>query len=483
VDASGDANEFLRDPIHGERDGRMKINKKMIAIVVVVLIGCAALVALTVYRSDTNAQKVLTAKVTRENLSSIVSGTGEIKPLPKNYVNIGATAFGPLTHLYVKEGDHVKKGEVLAVIENVGLQSAVGAQKAAISGAQRDITADIAAQQAAKANVDHAKADLEQKVLDYKRAQELYKDALISKQDFDAKKAAYDIDVATLAQDEASLTQSNATTASARAKLNSAQQTLLGSVNSYNLSISIAPFDGIVTNLPVHEGETVVEGIQNAVGSTLMTLANMSVVTAEVKVDETDITGIQIGQPAEVTVDALPGKIFKGHVTEVGDQALLRSTGVSTSQSTTGTEEAKDFKVVVTLDNPPSELRPGLSATAKITTAHKENVVAVPLQALVMEVPDTGKKKGAKKLNASLSTGPKPQPVQGVFVMRKEGRKLRAVFVPVQTGITGTSDIQVTSGVKPGDEIIIGPYRILRTLKDDATVKRDTTPAAPNPAT
>ncbi|MGA8290836.1 MAG: efflux RND transporter periplasmic adaptor subunit, partial [Acidobacteriaceae bacterium] len=289
----------------------MKINKKMIAIVIVVLIGCAALVALTVYRSDADAQKVLTAKVTRENLSSIVSGTGEIKPLPKNYVNIGATAFGPITHLYVKEGDKVKKGEVLAVIENVGLQSAVGAQKAAISGAQRDITADIAAQQAAKANVDHAKADLEQKVLDYKRAQELYKDALISKQDFDAKKAAYDIDVATLAQDDASLTQANATTASARAKLTSAQQTLLGSVNSYNLSISIAPFDGIVTNLPVHEGETVVEGIQNAVGSTLMTLANMSVVTAEVKVDETDITGVQLGQAADVTVDALPGKVFK----------------------------------------------------------------------------------------------------------------------------------------------------------------------------
>ena len=184
---------ILRDPTNDGRDCRMKMNKKMIAIVVVILIGCAALVALTVYRSDADAQKVLTAKVTRENLSSIVSGTGEIKPLPQNYVNIGATAFGPITHLYVKEGDKVKKGEVLAVIENVGLESAVGAQKAAINGAQRDITADVAAQEAAKANVDHAKADLEQKVLDYKRAQELYKDALISKQDFDAKKAAYDM--------------------------------------------------------------------------------------------------------------------------------------------------------------------------------------------------------------------------------------------------------------------------------------------------
>jgi HlyD family secretion protein len=138
-----------------------------------------------------------------------------------------------------------------------------------------------------------------------------------------------------------------------------------------DLTSAIAPFDGVVTNEPMREGETVVEGIQNTEGSTIMTIADMSVVTAEVKVDETDIVNIQMGQPADVTVDAMPGKVFKGHVTLVGDQALLRSTGVATSQSTTGTEEAKDFKVVVTLDNPTNELRPGLSTTAKITTAHK----------------------------------------------------------------------------------------------------------------
>lgn len=453
----------------------MKIKKKTIAIVVGVIVACAALVTFTVIRSGANTQKVLTANVVRENLASIVSGTGEIKPLPRNYVNIGATAFGPITHLYVKEGDHVKKGEVLAVIENVGLESAVGAQKATISGAQRDIAADLAGQSVGEANVEHAQADLEQKRLDYKRYQELYKDALVSKQDFDAKKAAYDIAVATLAEDKAALAQDEAETASARAKLASADQTLKGDVNSYNLSISIAPFNGIVTNLPVHEGETVVEGIQNAVGSTLMTLANMSTVTAEVRVDETDITGVQLGQPADVTVDALPGKVFKGTVTEVGDQALLRSTGVSTSQSTTGAEEAKDFKVVVTLKNPSPELRPGLSATAKITTAQRSDVLAIPLQALVMAVPDSGRKKGAHKMNASLTTAnaPKPQPVQGVFVLRKEGRKLRAIFVPVQTGITGTSDIQVTSGLKQGDQIVIGPYRVLRTLKSRAAVKID----------
>jgi HlyD family secretion protein len=459
----------------------MKMNKKTVAILVLIIIVCAALVALTVYRSGADAQKVLTATVARENLSSIVSGTGEIKP--KNYVNIGATAFGPITHLYVKEGDHVKKGEVLAVIQNVPQQSVVGAQKATITAAQRDITAGLAGQKVAEANVEHAKADLEQKQLDYKRAQELYKDALISKQDYDAKKAAYDIAVATIAQDQATLAQTDAQTASSRSKLTSAQQTLVSNVDAYNKSFSIAPFNGIVTNLPVREGETVVEGIQNAEGSTLMTLGDMSVVTAEVKVDETDITGVVLGQGADVTVDALPGKVFKGHVTEVGDQALLRSTGVSTSQSTAGTEEAKDFKVVVTVDNPSSDLRPGLSATAKITTAQKDNVIAVPLQALTMEIPDTGKKNGAHKVNAGLMAestapkGPKPQPVQGVFVLRKEGRKLRAVFVPVKTGITGASDIEVISGVQPGDEIIVGPYRVLRILKDDAVVKRDTSPA------
>lgn len=456
----------------------MKMTKKSIAAAVLIVAACAALVALTIYRSGADAQKILTAKVARENLSSIVSGTGEIKP--KNYVNVGATAFGPITHLYVKEGDHVKKGEVLAEIQNVPQQSAMGAQKATISGAQRDIAADIAAQKGAEANVEHAKADLEQKQLDYKRAQELYKDALLAKQDFDAKKAAYDISVATLAQDQAALAQADATTASARDKLTSARQTLVGDLDAYNKSFSIAPFNGIVTNLPVREGETAVVGIQNAEGSTLMTLGDMSVVTAEVKVDETDITGVELGQSADVTVDALPGKVFKGHVTEVGNQALLRSTGVSTSQSTSGTEEAKDFKVVITLDNPSAELRPGLSATARITTAHKDNVIAIPLQALVMHVPDSDKKKTAHKVDASLSNGAdaaKPQPVQGVFVLRKEGRKLRAVFVPVQTGITGTSDIEATSGVEPGDEIITGPYRVLRILKDNAVVKRDTTPA------
>ncbi|MGB7264564.1 MAG: efflux RND transporter periplasmic adaptor subunit, partial [Terracidiphilus sp.] len=228
---------------------------------------------------------------------------------------------------------------------------------------------------------------------------------------------------------------------------------------------------------PMREGETVVPGIQNTEGSTLMTLADMSVVTAEVKVDETDIVNVQLGQPAEVTVDALPNKVFKGHVTLVGDQALLRSTGVATSQSTSGTEEAKDFKVVVTLDDPNKELRPGLSCTAKITTAHKTNVLALPIQALTMHDPatDIPKSKSAVQAASAASASPKSNPVQGVFVVDKDPHgRLRAKFVPVTTGITGATDIEVLSGLNAGAEVVAGPYKTLRDLKGGSLLKRDT---------
>src|SRR5581483_9464669 len=218
-------------------------------------------------------------------------------------------------------------------------------------------------------------------------------------------------------------------------------------------------------------------------GSTLMTLADMSVITAEVKVDETDIVNVANGQEADVTVDALPGKIFKGHVTEVGDQALLRSTGVSTSQSTSGVEEAKDFKVVVTLDAPSDELRPGLSCTAKITTAKKDNIVAIPIQALTMRDPkhlnDTTTSSSSTVSAATNATQQASDQVQGVFVVSKVNGKDRVHFVPVTTGITGATDIEVTSGIKAGDRIVTGTYRVLRDLKENSAVKQDTSLASP----
>ena len=343
---------------------------KRAIIIVVILLFVAGIAALTIYRGQANVTKVTTQAVARQDLTSIVSGTGQIKP--KTYVNIGATAFGRITHLNVKEGDHVKAGAVLATVESVQPAATVAAQDATIAASRTDVTSYIAAEQTASANITMAKADLEQKKLDYNRALALYNDKLIAKQDFDAKQAAYDTSLATLEQRQAALAQALAQTASQRGHVNQAVASQRANFDALDKTISRAPFDGLVTNVPVREGETMVVGIQNAEGSTLMTLADMSVITAEVKVDETDIVNVALGQTADITVDALPGRTFKGHVTEVGDQALLRTTGVATSQSTTGTEEAKDFKVIVTIDNVTGEtndaLRPGLSATAKIVT-------------------------------------------------------------------------------------------------------------------
>jgi HlyD family secretion protein len=431
-----------------------------------------------VYHQQSGYTKVLTAKIVKQDLATVVSGTGQIKP--KTYMNVGTTSFGRITHFYVKEGDLVKKGQTVATIENVQQQASVSGQQAAIAAAKTDISSYIAAEKTAEANVEHAKADLEQKRLDWERAQALYKDGILAKQDFDAKKAAYDTDVASVAQAVAGLNQAKAQTDSARGHLATQVATLRGNQDLLDKTVATAPFDGIVTNMPVREGETVVTGIQNSEGSTLMTLADMSIVTAEVKVDETDIVNIRLDQTAEVTVDALPGKVFKGHVTLVGDQALLRSTGIATSQSTTGTEEAKDFKVVITLDNPTTDLRPGLSTTAKITTAHKSNALSLPIQALSMHNPDDDKPKGQGGVQAASASNPsaaKSAPVQGVFVVDNAKGKLRAKFVPVTTGITGATDIEVLSGLNEGQEIVTGPFKTLRGLKNNALLKRDT--AAP----
>jgi HlyD family secretion protein len=455
---------------------------KKILLIVVILVLVAGVITGTILHSRSDVPAVTTAKAVDGDLISTVSGTGQIKP--KTYVNVGATSFGRITHLYVKEGDHVKVGQMLATVESEQPASAVAAQQATIDSSRTNVDSFIAAEKTAEANVEEAAADLEQKKFDYQRAQALYNDQLIAKQDFDAKKALYDVDVATLAQRKAAVLQAKAQTASARSQVTQGTAMLQGDNYSLGLTRSLAPFDGLVTNVPVREGETVVLGIQNAEGSTLMTLADMSVITAEVKVDETDIVNVALGQTAQVTVDAFPNQTFTGKVTEVGDQALLRTTGVATSQSTTGTEEAKDFKVVVTLDPTKIDLRPGLSCTAKITTAHKPNTLTIPIQSLVERDPVAEDKlfkdHGKSAASASDTTpGKQDKLVQGVYLIADDNGRLRARFIPVTTGITGTTDIEVLSGIKAGDEIVTGHYKILRMLKSGTAVKRDNSVAAP----
>ncbi|HLJ45353.1 MAG TPA: efflux RND transporter periplasmic adaptor subunit [Bryobacteraceae bacterium] len=437
---------------------------------------------------------VQTGKVLRQDLTATVTASGEIKP--RNYINLGANAQGPLTQIYVKEGDRVRKGEVVAQIEATQPKADVQAQQAAINSALADSAAAEAsakasddAVQTAMAGLDRAQAEMERTKLNIQRAEQLYKDKLIAKQDFDQKKAEYDTAAAGIkdaetrvAQAKSMKAQSVASQASAQRRVTQAQANLVRIDDVLQKYSVISPIDGIVTNLPVRMGETVVPGIQSSTASTVMTVADMSIITAEVKVDETDIVSVTLNQTADVTIDAIPNKTFKGHVIEIGNTAIVRSTGVAASQSAVSSQEAKDFKVVIALDNPPDEVRPGLSCTAKVTTATRPKALSIPLQALTVRtrgdletpVTKTGVQAAAKPDPAAEKV--KKEELQGVFVISNG----RAEFRKVDTGITGATDIEVLNGVKEGDEIITGSYKIIRTLRNEAKVKIDNkTPAKP----
>jgi HlyD family secretion protein len=447
---------------------------KKIAIGAAVMVVVVIFIAVTVYQSKKSLVTVQTAKTQLKDLASVVSASGEVKP--KTYVNIGANAFGKITKLYVKEGDRVKKGQMLAQLENVQSSADVNATRASLDAAETDAVAADAAMRTSMADLNRAKSDYERAKLDWDRAQGLYKAALIAKSEYDASNAAWQTADAGLAQAHARVAQAKAQKDSADKHIAQIRANLTRAADVLQKTVYQAPYDGTITNLPVREGETVVVGIQNSPGSTLMTLADMAVITAEVRVDETDIVNVKLGQPAEVTIDAIPKKVFKAVVTEIGDNAIVRSTGVSTSQQTSASQEAKDFKVVVTLDEPPQNLRPGLSATAKITTASRNNVLSIPIQALAVrredELKPVGKSTGSVQAASPVDTASnnaKKEEIQGVFVLRNK----KVEFVPVETGVAGTTDIEVTKGLKEGEEIVTGSYKVLRTIKPGTSVKVD----------
>jgi len=444
--------------------------------------------ASTVY-SKRGVVTVQTGKVVRGDLTSVVTASGEIKP--KNYINIGANAQGDITDLLVKEGDHVRRGQLLARIEDTQPAANLKSSEAAVASAEADSAASEAALKAADENlntmqaaIDHDKADLERMKADLDRAELLYKEQLLAKQDFELKKFTYQAQQSAVKESETRLVQARAQREQQAAQLTSTQrhiaqaragQTMISDVlHKYS---SFAPLDGMVTNLPVRVGESVVPGLQNQTGTLIMTIADMSLITSEVKVDETDIVNIKLGQTADITIDAIPNKTFKGHVTEIGNTAILRSTGVAANQSAISSQEAKDFKVVVAMDDPPEEVRPGLSCTAKITTATRQSVLTIPIQALTvrqrgdLEAKPAGTGGGiqaATKLDPAAEKAKKEE-LTGVFVVSGE----KAVFQKVETGITGATDIEVTSGLKEGDQIVTGTYQVIRTIKNDTQVKVD----------
>lgn len=447
--------------------------KATIAACVVALIGGIAWYS--IYKSNQGVTAVQTGRAVREDLVSLVTASGEIRP--KNYTNVLGEGIGKITDIVVKEGDYVKKGDVLLHLENIQPGADVQAQLDGISASEAALKATAASYDSAVATLAQRHADLDKAKLDWQRGQELYRGQLISKQEYDSDKAAYDSAVAAATSSQAQVDQARAAREQARATLDQNQAVLRRTQDILRKTTYRAPIGGIVSYIAVRVGENVVPGIQGTVGSSIMTISDMSIVTAEVKVDETDIISVKDGQPADVSIDAIPGKTFKGHVTEVGELAILRTSGeASMTETTANTQEARDFKVVVTLDNPPKSLRPGLSLTAKIQTAQKQNVLTVPIQALAersQKELDEAKNgnRGSVTLAASNSEGASSvkSDIQGVFVLRNG----KAEFVPVQTGITGVTDIEITSGLHEGDLIVTGSYKAIRTLKPGTPVKID----------
>ena len=426
---------------------------------------------------------VQTGIAARADLTSLVTASGEIKP--RTYINIGANAQGRLVEILVKEGDRVRKNQVVARIEHVQAQADVAAQKAAVASSQADSAAAEEGLRAADETIITGEATLERYRTEQKRAkmlldnaEQMFKYNLNAKQDVDQRRADYESAEASVRENEARLKQMKVQRAQTAAQLASTQRRIaqadagLARIEDVLAKYdALAPLDGVVTDLPVREGETVVPGVQNSAASTIMTIADMSLITAEVKVDETDIVNVHLQQTANITIDAIPNRTFKGHVIEMGNTAILRSTGLAASQSANSSQEAKDFKVVIALHDPPGEIRPGLSCSAKIVTATRAKTLSIPIQALTvrkkgdLEPPKDGVLASSESpVDKSLS-----EEVQGVFIV-KDGR---AEFRKVETGITGATDIEVLKGLEDGDRIITGSYKIIRTIRNDTRVKVD----------
>src|SRR5881296_1883894 len=460
----------------------MTTKKKFLTAVLMVVAGLSA-VGYGMFVRNRGVVTVQTGRAIRQDLTQTVSANGEIKP--KKYVNVSSNMMGRIVRLPVKEGDRVREGSLLVQLESIQSEADVRSAEASFDAAQTEVEGMSASMRSAEANVASAKAEITRSEADlarakqnFSRAEQMTREGLIAKEQYDRAKADFDISSAQLNAAKARLAQAEAQEAQALTQrastaLRIAQQraALTRARDQFSKTTIRSTLDGIITNLPVNEGEIAIVGIQNQPGTTLMTIADMSIITAEVKVDETDIVNVRLGQEARIKVDALGDRMLLGQVTEIGNSALARTTSSSIGTSGTG-QEAKDFKVVITLDDPPPELRPGLSCTATIETATRQQIVTAPIQALTIREFDPAdpiaQSTGAVAVTAPAARANKKKvEKEGVFVINNGV----AFFRPVKTGITGTTDIEIVEGLTENDQIVTGPYQVLRTLADNARVK------------
>lgn len=440
--------------------------KKKILIGVGIVIVLAAIAYANIRFKRTEGLEVTTEAVQKRRLEAIVSASGKIQP--KRDVNISADTMGRVTDLAVDEGVRVTKGQFLLQIDPRNLRSAVTRTEASLAAARSQV-------EQLKVAIESSKVALKQAEDNYNRQQNLWKGGLTTRETLERSESDLKLRQSDLRSQEQQLRTQQARMESESATAESAR---------FDLSkVRIeSPITGIVTRRNIEEGETVVIGTMNNAGTVLLTIADMSVIQAEVEVDETDLPMVKMGQPAKVTIDAMPGQTFTGKVTEIGNSPIQTSGSSAQTQAT-------NFKVVVTLDTEIAEVRPGFTCTAEITTAVRDNAVAVPIQATtVREVivddkgniirPPADEKKsrrpsvGTAAQAAELKPGQTRKELEGVFVVQNG----KAMFMPVKTGIAGEKYFEVLSGLKEGDAVITGPFASVRSLAEGAAVKPSATP-------
>lgn len=362
--------------------------------------------------------EVSVEKVANHDLTSIVSASGEVKP--KKNINISAHVPGRIVKIGVVEGQEVRAGDFLLKLDSTQYEANAERDRALI--------------QSYKAQLIQSEARLKREENNYARQKKLYDSQLISLEHLESAKVQYDIALAEVR--------------AIRHQIQQAEASLKSTLDSFSKTIYNSPIDGIITSLRVEEGEVAIIGTMNNPGTVLMTIADLSEMEVEVEVDETDVVGVELGQKAEVRVDALPNQILSGVVTKIGSSAM--------EKLTSSQQESRDFLVTITLDNPPRTLRPGLSASADIITAKKEGVLAVPISALVV-----------RESEGSSPSAKEKTEIEGVYVVERG----RAKFRPVKKGIMGGLLIEILSGLQAGEEVIVGPYTSLRELKDGVLIK------------
>jgi HlyD family secretion protein len=438
----------------------MSRNKKiLIGVGVVVILGAIVFANLKFKRETGTTVNVET--VQKRDLQAIVSASGKIQP--HDTINISADTMGRVTHLAVDEGYRVTKGQFLLQIDPRNLSSQVTQTEASLAAARSSM-------EQLRVQAESNQASLKTAQDNFTRQQQLWKGGLTTKEALDNAENQLKMQQA----------QANAAERQIEVQRNRMQQEQASLENAkYNLSkVRIeSPIDGIVTRRNIEEGETVVIGTMNNAGTVLLTLADMSNVEAQVEVDETDIPNVAVGQKAKVTIDAQPGKTFSGHVVEIG-HSPIQATGTAASQAT-------NFLVKVKVDDQIPDVRPGFTCTAEITTATRQQVISLPIQAttvremvvdkegnIVRDDPKATKGRPGAVQAQELKPGQERKELEGVFLVKDN----KAVFTPVKTGIAGEKYFEALSGLAIGDQVIVGPFSSVRELKDGTAVKIEAAP-------